>query len=77
MRIAVILAALAIKSFLWLRLVPRIVLIYALIVLVACASFAFALTLDKKRNRYPDLMCNYPTAPDQDFPLCEFKLRSA
>ncbi len=77
MRLAVILAAIAIKSYFWFRIVPRICVIYALIVLVACAVFAFALILDKKRRVYPDLMCNYPTPIDQDFPLCEYKLRQA
>ena len=51
------------------------------IVIAAYAAWiCFAVIVERNKERQRgniELICQYPTPPDVDFPLCEFKLRKA
>lgn len=80
MRLAVILAACAIKSFLWLRMTPlgRIILHIALWAFVA-VMFSVLMKREEAASVNREFICSDPAQrqPQYDYELCEWKLRDA
>lgn len=81
MRLAVILAALAIKSFLWLRTMTQRDAVILWVAAFALLVLMFTIMGERQnaKNRPAEIICSDPPQRqiDYDYELCEWKLRDA